>query len=292
MYLLTISKDLKILIKNYKIITNSDLFLYKSEIIGKVELSIEVIYEIIFSKIKNFELFNKKKIVILIIELLKIIFKFKELKIFNQLGYEFYIDKNIFLKYILELNEEKYISKKEINKNNFLYINTKKSNKILRIAENIEIPKNIIKKLKDKNKENKIIEKENEILLKNIYNNYIKNIKNITEILEIIKPIIYLQTIILSNKKSIIPLIIRMILDIIILIIKRKENNFTKQRIYNYEYLNRISKLMIYFLRQPLLSLITKPFIRKILKILKLNKKITEIIMSMLNYYTNLYFIL
>jgi hypothetical protein len=122
---------------------------------------------------------------------------------------------------------------------------------------------------------------------------FLINKSNIVEILYILRPLIYLSSMIFTNKKSFIPLLINLIIDLIILKSKkRSEHNFEQQKAYHSEYIYRMGRLAVYFLREPIYSLITKPFIRKLLKILRIPKFIVDIVIVLLAYYTNVYFIL
>ena len=121
---------------------------------------------------------------------------------------------------------------------------------------------------------------------------YIGKKINLIEILYILRPMIYLSLMIIFKKKSFAPLIINIIMDLIILKFERREKNFENQRAYFYEYTYRLGRLSIYLLREPIFSFLTKPFVRKLMKILRLPSFITNIIMLLLSYYTNIYYIL
>lgn len=97
------------------------------------------------------------------------------------------------------------------------------------------------------------------------------------------------------KRKSFIPLLINIVIDIIILRFKNKTDgnvNFEHQKIFSSEYMHRLGRMTIYLLREPIFSLITKPFIKKLLKILRIPKFIADLVMVLLSYYTNIYFIL
>ena len=94
------------------------------------------------------------------------------------------------------------------------------------------------------------------------------------------------------GKKSIYPLILNSIIDILILNIKKKPGLFSQQSIYASEFYYRVGRLSIYLLREPIYSVITKPFIQKLLRIIRIPASIINIIIDLLTYYTNFYFIL
>jgi len=208
-----------------------------------------------------------------------------------------------------------------------LQIQNKASRKILLSTDKVEIPKKVLEKLHmndleiqnfqvqklHDNSQNGNINlnfpslntnsKNKKSLWQNflrIFSSYLKffkiflnNKSNIIEILYILRPLIYLSCMIFTNKKSFIPLLINIIIDLIILKNNKKsDNNFEQQKAYHSEYIYRLGRLAVYFLREPIYSLITKPFIRKLLKILKIPKFIVDIVIVMLAYYTNVYFIL
>jgi len=135
--------------------------------------------------------------------------------------------------------------------------------------------------------------------IKKIFNDYTMFLKyflqkkiNLIEIIYLIRPLIYLGLMLVFKKKSMIPLIINFILDIMILKINRHFEDFDQQKTYYFEYMYRFGRLIIYFLREPIYSIITKPFIRKIMKILRFPSFLCELLMALLSYYSNLYFIL
>jgi hypothetical protein len=123
--------------------------------------------------------------------------------------------------------------------------------------------------------------------------NFIKKSVNIVEILYILRPLIYLGLMIVFKKKSFIPLLVNFIIDLIIIKTNKRQNeNFEQQKAYAYEYMHRLGRLGIYFLREPIFSVITKPFIRKLMKILRFPTFLCDVIMALLSYYNNFYFIL
>jgi hypothetical protein len=65
----------------------------------------------IYGKNKDIDLFSKKKYILLALELLREIFKIRELKNLSEIGLNFYIEKNVYLQNVLELSEEDYENK-------------------------------------------------------------------------------------------------------------------------------------------------------------------------------------
>jgi hypothetical protein len=116
MYLINIAKDLKVFLKYSKFSKNNKFLVYYSDIIEKIQLSSEMIFEIIYSG-KNVKLFDKKKFVMLILELVRMGFRFRELKYLSDLGYNFYIEKNIYLEQLVEVtNKEEFLARLELTK--------------------------------------------------------------------------------------------------------------------------------------------------------------------------------
>lgn len=273
-----------------------------------------MIYEVIYSDNNNdINIFDKKKVVMLLLEFIRVGFRFRELKSLSKLGYNFYIEKNVYLDYIVELPEEEYAKRLEnINNNHFFKIENKKSQKMRSTTNKIEIPSKVLEKLKEnlieisdyeiKNLNSVIVNesprsmygkiKETIYEYLNFFKNYLGIKINFIELLYILKPFIYLSLMICFDKKNFIPLLVNAVIDILILSIKRHEENFNQQKIYTYEYIFRMGRLGVYFLREPIFSMITSPFIKKILKIIRVPNFIVDIIMNLLSYYTNLNFIL
>ncbi len=112
-YLLSIAKDLKLFAKNYKSKSNNKFLIYYSEFIEKIELSVEMMYEIIYSQ-KNVKIFEKKKYVLILLEIIRFLFKFKELKSLSKNGFNFYIEKNIYLDEVIESTDVEYLSRLDL----------------------------------------------------------------------------------------------------------------------------------------------------------------------------------
>lgn len=109
MYMINIAQDIKHFVKNYHGTNKSKFLIYSSDIIEKIQLSVEMMFELIYgAKNKDVDLFEKKKFILLILEMVREGFKFRELKGLSELGYDFYMEKNIYLQHVLETSEEDY----------------------------------------------------------------------------------------------------------------------------------------------------------------------------------------
>jgi hypothetical protein len=129
-------------------------------------------------------------------------------------------------------------------------------------------------------------------VLKFIYSYTIRHKGNSLEVLYLIRPLLYLSSMTYFGKKSIYPLIISAVIDIATMTYKRNTNKFTQSKVYFFESSFRISSLSVYLLREPIFSLITKPYLLKLLKILRIPQTIVNLVLDLLTYYTNIYFIL
>ena len=133
---------------------------------------------------------------------------------------------------------------------------------------------------------------ENKIEFNNNLNNQ-EFLIRMKEILYLIRPVIYMASLIYFKEKKIIPLIISMIIDYLYLDGKANmRGNFSKQKIYHLEYAYRIRRLFIYFLRDPILSYVTIPFIKKILSFIRMPESVIRCVELILKYFTKYYYIL
>ncbi len=122
---------------------------------------------------------------------------------------------------------------------------------------------------------------------------YLTNFQNLVEIINLIRPLAYLGFLMYFKQKSYVPIIASLILDLIVLKFYRKEEKFIQQKIFSYEYSSRLfSFYFIYFLREPIYSKFTKPFLRTILSKMWLSSWIVEFLLNLLTYFTNFYYIL
>ncbi len=81
---------------------------YSSDIVEKISLSVEMILEMVYGKSKDVDLFSRKKYLLLLLEFVRAAFKFRELKNLATLGFDFYIEKGVYLQNIMEITEEDY----------------------------------------------------------------------------------------------------------------------------------------------------------------------------------------
>jgi len=109
----------------------------------------------------------------------------------------------------------------------------------------------------------------------------------------ILRPVVYFGSIMVFGKNSFVPLLINLAIDIIVLRTKKRPNEkFMQQKIYFHEYAFRYGRLSVYLLREPIFSIITRPFIEKILKTLRFSEKIISFLLRVLSYFTKCYYIL
>ena len=273
---------------------NKKIIIFRSKIIHRMELSIELLYKIFYKEEKNKAL-GKNIFFNLIFELIKCGFKIKELKSLNEIGIPFYIEENIFYNDFLGIDKNKYINS-IINSENADNIN----NAIIPVQGNLFLP--IKEKINNTKYKNKFID---ELLLENRDENNLVNInkKNkyyVGEILYLIRPVIYITLLIIFKDNKIIPLIINIIMDIVIYFSRmeiNKENyknfkfNFLTQKIYFLEMKFRNKNYFVYLFREPIFSYVIMPLTQKILNFLPIPEFITNIIMNILDNFSSFSYI-
>jgi hypothetical protein len=112
MYLGNIVKDIKSFSINSKLKTDNNILTYNSELVEKIELSIEMIFEIIFTQSKQqIDLFDRKKYIILALEFGRLYCRMKELMGLDKTGFDFYIQRNIYQDQIIEMTEDEINTK-------------------------------------------------------------------------------------------------------------------------------------------------------------------------------------
>lgn len=112
LYLTNIARDIRLLLKQRELKKKNGL-VFNSEIVEKIELSLEMLYEIFYQKQTDMELFHKKKITIFFFELIRLGYRFKELKALSCLGYNFYVEKNVYLDQIIDMTDDDFTTKLE-----------------------------------------------------------------------------------------------------------------------------------------------------------------------------------
>jgi hypothetical protein len=273
---------------------NKKMIIFRSKVIHRMELSIELLYKIFYKEEKNKAL-GKNIFFNLIFELIKCGFKIKELNSLNEIGIPFYIEENIFYNDFLGIDKNKYINS-IINSENADNIN----NAIIPVQGNLFLP--IKEKINNTKYKNKFID---ELLLENRDENNLVNInkKNkyyVGEILYLIRPVIYITLLIIFKDNKIIPLIINIIMDIVIYFSRmeiNKENyknfklNFLTQKIHFLEMHFRNKNYFVYLFREPLFSYIIMPLTQKIFNFLPIPKFIVNIIMNILENFSSFTYI-
>lgn len=264
------------------------IIIYKSKIISRIELSIELLYNIFFKSEKNKDL-GKNIFFNFIFELIKCGLKIKEMNSLNKIGIPFYIEENLFYNEFLGISKDKCIDN-IINSD----INNDINNTILPVQGNLFLPiKEKINNNKYKNlfSNNLILEIKKENKLIKINKKYC-----IGEIIYLLRPVIYITLLIIFKDNKIIPLIINIILDIIIYFSRleiNKDNykkfklNFLLQKINYLEMKFRNKHFFAYIFREPIFSYIIIPLTEKIFNILPIPNFIVRIIMNILDNYSS-----
>jgi len=267
---------------------NQKMIIYKSKIVHKIELSIELLYNIFFKSEKNKDL-GKNIFFNFIFELIKCGLKIKEMNSLNKIGVPFYIEENLFYNEFLGISKDKCIDN-IINSD----INNDINNTILPVQGNLFLPiKEKINNNKYKNlfSNNLILEIKKENKLIKINKKYC-----IGEIIYLLRPVIYITLLIIFKDNKIIPLIINIILDIIIYFSRleiNKDNykkfklNFLLQKINYLEMKFRNKHFFAYIFREPIFSYIIIPLTEKIFNILPIPNFIVRIIMNILDNYSS-----
>ena len=267
---------------------NQKMIIYKSKIVHKIELSIELLYNIFFKSEKNKDL-GKNIFFNFIFELIKCGLKIKEMNSLNKIGIPFYIEENLFYNEFLGISKDKCID-------NIIHsdINNDINNTILPVQGNLFLPiKEKINNNKYKNlfSNNLILEIKKENKLIKINKKYC-----IGEIIYLLRPVIYITLLIIFKDNKIIPLIINIILDIIIYFSRleiNKDNykkfklNFLLQKINYLEMKFRNKHFFAYIFREPIFSYIIIPLTEKIFNILPIPNFIVRIIMNILDNYSS-----
>ena len=279
-----IKKENKIVLRNNKM---KKMIIYKSKIISKLELSMELLYNIFFrekgKKRNKYIFFN------IIFELIKCGARIKELYSLRSIGIPFYVNEDIFYNDFLGIDKNKYIDN-IINNNDI-------NNIIVPVQGNLFLPiKDKINNNKYKNKFIDSIINQEEENNKSNNNLYINKIHLVGEILYLLRPAIYLTLLAMFRNNKIIPLIINIVLDIVIYFsrIEINKNNFKNyafnfliQKIHFLEMQFRNKNFFIYLFREPIFSFIILPLIKKIFIILHIPNFIVEVILDIMENFSN-----
>ena len=262
------------------------MIIYKSTIISKLEISIELLYNIFFRK--NNKKMNKNIFFNIIFEFIKCGAKIKELYSLKNIGIPFYLSEDIFYNDFLGIDKNKYIDN-ILNTNNL-------NDVILPVKGNLFLPIN--DKINNNKYKNKFIDDIlNQEEEKNNSNKiFINKIHFVGEILYLLRPIIYLTLLSMFKDNKIIPLIINIVLDIVIYFSRMEINknnfknykfNFLIQKIHYLEMKFRNKNFFIYLFREPFFSFIILPLIQKIFNILHIPNFIIQIILDIMENFSN-----
>jgi len=270
------------------------MIIYRSKVVSKMELSIELLYNIFFKKKGkkgNINIFYN-----IILELIKAGFKIKEFHSLSKIGIPFYVDEDIFYNEFLGIDKSKYVDSIINNNSNDL------DNVIFPIQGNLFLP--IHEKINNNSYKNNFIndiinqDNQHQNMLNNI--NYINKVYYVGEILYLLRPIIYLTLLSIFRNNKIIPLIINIIIDIVIYFSRMKisQNNFKNfgltflsQKIHYLEMKFRNKHFFVYIFREPIFSYIIIPLITKTFQILHIPNFIVNIVLDIMENFSNISFI-
>ena len=277
-----------------KINSLNKMIIYRSKIVSKMELSIELLYNIFFKKKGkkgNINIFYN-----IILELIKAGFKIKEFHSLSKIGIPFYVDEDIFYNEFLGIDKSKYVDSIINNNSNEL------DSVIFPIQGNLFLP--VHEKINNNSYKNNFIndiisqDNQNQNMLNNI--NYINKVYYVGEILYLLRPIVYLTLLSIFRNNKIIPLIINIIIDIVIYFSRMKisQNNFRNfgltflsQKIHYLEMKFRNKHFFVYLFREPIFSYIIIPLITKTFQILHIPNFIVNIVLDIMENFSNISFI-
>ena len=215
--------------------------------------------------------------------------RIKELYSLRSIGIPFYVNEDIFYNDFLGIDKNKYIDN-IINNNDI-------NNIIVPVQGNLFLPiKDKINNNKYKNKFIDSIINQEEENIKSNNSQYINKIHLVGEILYLLRPVIYLTLLAMFRNNKLIPLIINIVLDIVIYFsrIEINKNNFKNyafdfliQKIHFLEMQFRNKNFFIYLFREPIFSFIILPLIKKIFIILNIPNFIVEVILDIMENFSN-----
>ena len=273
------SQAKNLLSHSFKYHNNKQIVIYNSNSLQNIQMSFETLYNYLKSKDFKFnDTFymseNTKHIILLTIESLKTYCKIKEFYKLKQIGYPFYIDKNVFYDNILNISEEQYLSSLQGNNNSTLSIMPKRGKIIIPVVNecNIDIP-NILNYSLNEKKRNQIKK--------------VLTISDIGEFVYILKPIIYMTLYVTLRDNPLIAMSVNAILDFIVFIFQnnKKKFPFSILKAYKNEMFFRKRKLLMYLLRKPIFEHFTMPFLIKIFTLIKLPNIVVQLLLQIINYY-------
>ena len=277
-----------------KINSLNKMIIYRSKVVSKMELSIELLYNIFFKKKGkkgNINIFYN-----IVLELIKSGFKIKEFHSLSKIGIPFYVDEDIFYNEFLGIDKNKYVDSIINNNSNNL------DNVIFPIQGNLFLP--IHEKINNNSYKNNFIndiinqDNQQQNMLNNM--NYINKVYYVGEMLYLLRPIIYLTLLSIFRNNKIIPLIINIIIDIVIYFSRMKisQSNFRNfgltflsQKVHYLEMKLRNKNFFVYLFREPIFSYIIIPLIAKTFQILHIPNFIVNIVLDIMENFSNISFI-
>lgn len=115
----------------------------------------------------------------------------------------------------------------------------------------------------------------------------------VRELIYLFRPVIYLLALKAMGNSSKLPLIVCFILEYLSIDSNlHGRGNFSKQKVYYAEYLYRQRRFWLYLLREPIVTSITIPFIKRILTFLRLPTGLVNWVETIIKYFTKYYYIL
>ena len=99
-------KALSQLIKNLKLY-NSDVILFHSDFVGQLQFSYEAIMDIVFES----ESYGRKATTFLLLELVKLGFKVRELENLRKQGFQFYVDSRIYIANVINFTDSEVVKR-------------------------------------------------------------------------------------------------------------------------------------------------------------------------------------
>ena len=269
-----------------KINSLNKMIIYRSKVVSKMELSIELLYNIFFKKKGkkgNINIFYN-----IVLELIKSGFKIKEFHSLSKIGIPFYVDEDIFYNEFLGIDKNKYVDSIINNNSNNL------DNVIFPIQGNLFLP--IHEKINNNSYKNNFIndiinqDNQQQNMLNNM--NYINKVYYVGEMLYLLRPIIYLTLLSIFRNNKIIPLIINIIIDIVIQSNFRNFGlTFLSQKVLYLEMKFRNKNFFVYLFREPIFSYIIIPLITKTFQILHIPNFIVNIVLDIMENFSNISFI-